>query len=144
MHCKLRFSPRLLPRSLSWPCTLVFSVGAVSTGLYWRKNLYASALTSERLSCCLLTSAACLWATPGSALPCSLRCPPQPCSTRYLPVLTPCLDRCFALTSPILRRNLRTQSLDALFSIVLKPPTGVFYDHWPATDRRFSTPDRWS
>ena len=86
------------------------------------KNLYASALTSEQLSCSLLTSAACLWATPGSTLPCSLRCPPLPCSKRHFPVLTLCLDRCFALTSP-----------DALFSIVLKPPTGVF----STTDRRF-------
>ena len=87
---------------------LCFQSALFQPGFTGAENLYASALTSERLSCSLLPSAACLWATPGSALPCSLRCPPLPCSTRHLPVLTPCLDRCFALTSPILQRNLRT------------------------------------
>ena len=40
-----------------------------------------------------------------------------------------------ALSGPVLRTYVSdssTQSPDALFSIVLKPPTGVFFDHRPA------------
>ena len=101
----------------------------------------------------------CLWATLGSTLPWLATIPPLPCSTRHLPVLTPCLDRCFTFTSQILRRNLRTLFLvsfktagrrffdhrPAFFGhrpAFFRPPTGVFsttdrrfFDHRPATDR---------
>ena len=42
------------------------------------------------------------------------------------------------LSGPVLHTYVSdssTQSPDALFSIVLKPPAGVFFDHRPATDR---------
>ena len=83
----------------------------------------------------------CLWATLGSTLPWLATIPPLPCSTRHLPVLTPCLDRCFTITSQILQRNLRT-----LFLVSFKTAGRRFFDHRPAFfDHRpafFSTTDR--
>ena len=69
----------------------------------------------------------CLWATLGSTLPWLATIPPLPCLTRHLPVLTPCLDRCFTFTSQILRRNLRT-----LFLVSFKTAGRRFFDHRPA------------
>ena len=119
MPCKQRFSPRLLPRWLSWPCTLVFSVGAVSTVLHWRL-LYTSALASRQLPCCLQTSAACLL-----------------CQTWLCPALFDAMPSCLSFTPCLLPwavlhacvSDPSTQSPDALFSIVLKPPTRVFFKH---------------
>ena len=102
------------------------------------QKLYASAITSEHLSCSLLTSAELslshTWLY--SAL------------TRYdsssaLFDATPACPH--TLSGPVLHTYVSdssTQSPDALFSIVLKPPAGVFsttdrrfFDHRPATDR---------
>ena len=101
----------------------------------------------------------CLWATLGSTLPWLATIPPLPCSTRHLPVLTPCLDRCFTFTSQILRRNLRTLFLVSFKTAgrrffrpptgVFRPPTGVFSTtdrlptgYRPATDRLPPATDR--
>ena len=116
----------------------VFSQALFSTELHWRTKLYASAITSEHLSCSLLTSAELslshTWLY--SAL------------TRYdsssaLFDATPACPH--TLSGPVLHTYVSdssTQSPDALFSIVLKPPAGVFsttdrrfFDHRPATDR---------
>ena len=106
----------------------VFSQALFSTELHWRTKLYASAITSEHLSCSLLTSAELslshTWLY--SAL------------TRYdssaLFDATPACPH--TLSGPVLHTYVSdssTQSPDALFSIVLKPPAGVF----STTDRRF-------
>ena len=112
----------------------VFSQALFSTELHWRTKLYASAITSEHLSCSLLTSAELslshTWLY--SAL------------TRYdsssaLFDATPACPH--TLSGPVLHTYVSdssTQSPDALFSIVLKPPAGVF----STTDRRFSATDR--
>ena len=119
----------------------VFSQALFSTELHWRTKLYASAITSEHLSCSLLTSAELslshTWLY--SAL------------TRYdsssaLFDATPACPH--TLSGPVLHTYVSdssTQSPDALFSIVLKPPAGVFsttdrrfFDHRPATDRFFT------
>ena len=132
MHQKLRFSPRLLPRSLSWSYTLVISVRhCFPPSFTGAKNC---TLRRSRRSTCLAACwppLHCLWATLRSTLPWLATIPPLPCSTRHLPVLTPCLDRCFTFTSQILQRNLRTLFLVSFFW----PPAGVF----STTDRRFST-----
>ena len=123
----------------------VFSQALFSTELHWRTKLYASAITSEHLSCSLLTSAELslshTWLY--SAL------------TRYdsssaLFDATPACPH--TLSGPVLHTYVSdssTQSPDALFSIVLKPPAGVFsttdrrfFDHRPATDRLPPATDR--
>ena len=127
----------------------VFSQALFSTELHWRTKLYASAITSEHLSCSLLTSAELslshTWLY--SAL------------TRYdsssaLFDATPACPH--TLSGPVLHTYVSdssTQSPDALFSIVLKPPASVFsttdrrfFDHRPAFFRPptgvFSTTDR--
>ena len=160
MHWKLRFSPRLLPRSLSWSYTLVFSVRHCFPPSF--TGAQNCTLRRSRRSTCLAACwppLNCLWATLGSTLPWLATIPPLPCSTRHLPVLTPCLDRCFTFTSQILQRNLRTLFLvsfktagrrffghrPAFFDhrpAFFRPPTGVFsttdrrfFDHRPATNR---------
>ena len=123
----------------------VFGQALFSTELHWRTKLYASAITSEHLSCSLLTSAELslshTWLY--SAL------------TRYdsssaLFDATPACPH--TLSGPVLHTYVSdssTQSPDALFSIVLKPPAGVFsttdrrfFDHRPATDRLPPATDR--
>ena len=123
----------------------VFSQALFSTELHWRTKLYTSAITSEHLSCSLLTSAELslshTWLY--SAL------------TRYdsssaLFDATPACPH--TLSGPVLHTYVSdssTQSPDALFSIVLKPPAGVFsttdrrfFDHRPATDRLPPATDR--
>ena len=144
MHWKLRFSPRLLPRSLSWSYTLVFSVRHCFQPSF--TGAQNCTLRRSRRSTCLAACwppLNCLWATLGSTLPWLATIPPLPCSTRHLPVLTPCLDRCFTFTSQILQRNLRTLFLVSFKTAgrrffrpptgVFRPPTGVF----STTDRRF-------
>ena len=126
----------------------VFSQALFSTELHWRTNC---TLRRSRRSTCLAACwppLNCLWATLGSTLPWLATIPPLPCSARHLPVLTPCLDRCFTITSQILRRNLRTLFLVSFKTAgrrffdhrpaFFRPPTGVFFfffDHRPATDR---------
>ena len=133
MHWKLRFSPRLLPRSLSWSYTLVFSVRHCFQPSF--TGAQNCTLRRSRRSTCLAACwppLNCLWATLGSTLPWLATIPPLPCSTRHLPVLTPCLDRCFTITSQILQRNLRT-----LFLVSFKTAGRRFFDHRPAFfDRR--------
>ena len=114
----------------------VFSQALFSTELTGAQNC---TLRRSRRSTCLAACwppLNCLWATLGSTLPWLATIPPLPCSTRHLPVLTPCLDRCFTFTSQILRRNLRTLFLVSFKTAgrrFFRPPTGVF----SATDRRF-------
>ena len=119
----------------------VFSQALFSTELHWRTNC---TLRRSRRSTCLAACwppLNCLWATLGSTLPWLATIPPLPCSVRHLPVLTPCLDRCFTITSQILRRNLRT-----LFLVSFKTAGRRFFDHRPAFFRPptgvFSTTDR--
>ena len=119
----------------------VFSQALFSTELHWRTNC---TLRRSRRSTCLAACwppLNCLWATLGSTLPWLATIPPLPCSARHLPVLTPCLDRCFTITSQILRRNLRT-----LFLVSFKTAGRRFFDHRPAFFRPptgvFSTTDR--
>ena len=84
--------------------------------------LSASALASEQLSCCLLTSAACLL------------CHTWLCTALFAAMSSSALFDAIpfcphALSWAVLRTYVSypsTQSPDALFSIVLKPPTGVF------------------
>ena len=128
MHWKLRFSPRLLPRSLSWSYTLVFSVRHCFQPSF--TGAQNCTLRRSRRSTCLAACwppLNCLWATLGSTLPWLATIPPLPCSTRHLPVLTPCLDRCFTFTSQILQRNLRM-----LFLVSFKTAGRRFFDHRPA------------
>ena len=106
----------------------VFSQALFSTELHWRTKLYASAITSEHLSCSLLTSAELslshTWLY--SAL------------TRYdsssaLFDATPACPH--TLSGPVLHTYVSdssTQSPDALFSIVLKTAGRRFFDHQPA------------
>ena len=116
----------------------VFSQALFSTELHWRTKLYASAITSEQLSCSLLTSAE--LSLSHSWLYSAL--------TRYdsSSALFDATPTCpHTLSGPVLHTYVSdssTQSPDALFSIVLKPPAGVFsttdrrfFDHRPATDR---------
>ena len=119
----------------------VFSQALFSTELHWRTNC---TLRRSRRSTCLAACwppLNCLWATLGSTLPWLATIPPLPCSARHLPVLTPCLDRCFTITSQILRRNLRT-----LFLVSFKTASRRFFDHRLAFFRPptgvFSTTDR--
>ena len=105
----------------------VFSQALFSTELTGAQNC---TLRRSRRSTCLAACwppLNCLWATLGSTLPWLATIPPLPCSTRHLPVLTPCLDRCFTFTSQILRRNLRT-----LFLVSFKTAGRRFFDHRPA------------
>ena len=112
----------------------IFSQALFSTELHWRTKLYASAITSEHLSCSLLTSAE--LSLSHSWLYSAL--------TRYdsssaLFDATPACPH--TLSGPVLHTYVSdssTQSPDALFSIVLKPPAGVFR---PPTGV-FSTTDR--
>ena len=117
---------------------LCFSVGAVSTELHWRKKfvrfgahvgavvLQLADLRRLSLSHTWLYSALLATVSSSALFEATLSCP-------------------HALSGPVLRTYVSdssTQSPDALFSIVLKPPTGVFsttdrrfFDHRPATDR---------
>ena len=119
----------------------VFSQALFPTELHWRTNC---TLRRSHRSTCLAACwppLNCLWATLGSTLPWLATIPPLPCSARHLPVLTHCLDRCFTITSQILRRNLRT-----LFLVSFKTAGRRFFDHRPAFFRPptgvFSTTDR--
>ena len=83
------------------------------------RPFHTSALASRPLPCCLWSSAACLLSLPVPALlrlvpSMSYQCPHVLPSTRYF---LPCemFHACFYTSS--------TQSPDALFSIVSKPPT---------------------
>ena len=83
---------------------------------------HTSALASRPLPCCLRSSAACLLSLPVPSLlrlvPFWAQCPHVLPSTQYV-LLCEMIHACFY--------NSSTQSPDALFSIVSKPPTGVFF-----------------
>ena len=93
------------------------------------RPFHTPALASRSLPCCLRSSAACLlllpFPTPLRLVPFWAQCPHVLPSTRYF---LPCemFHACFYTSS--------TQSPDALFSIVSKPPNPVFIN----TDSGFS------
>ena len=87
--------------------------------LHWRL-LYTSALASRQLPCCLQTSAACLLCQTWL---CSALFDAMPSYLSFTPCLLPWAVRHACVSDP------STQSPDALFSIVLKPPTGDFSKH---------------
>ena len=110
---------------------LCFSVGAVSTELHWRTKfvrfgahvgavvLQLADLRRLSLSHTWLYSALTRYDSSSALFDATPACP-------------------HTLSGPVLHTYVSdssTQSPDALFSIVLKPPAGVFFDHWTATDR---------
>ena len=138
MHWKLRFRRDYSRGRCHGHARLCFSVGAVSTELHWRKKfvrfgahvgavvLQLADLRRLSLSHTWLYSALLATVSSSALFEATLSCP-------------------HALSGPVLRTYVSdssTQSPDALFSIVLKPPTGVFsttdrrfFDHRPTVDR---------
>ena len=119
---KTAFLPRLLPRSLSWPCTLVFSS---------RRCLNRASLAQKFLRLGAHVGAVVLLLADLRRLSLSHT---WLCSALFATVSSSALfdatPSCpHALSGPVLRTYVSdssTQSPDALFSIVLKPPTVVF------------------
>ena len=135
VHWKLRFSPRLLPEvAVMAMHACVFSRRCFNRASLAQKFVRLGAhvgavvlqladLRRLSLSHTWLCSALLATVSSSALFEATLSCP-------------------HALSGPVLRTYVSdssTQSPDALFSIILKPPTGVFFDLRPATGRRPAT-----